>query len=281
MFRRISPFMFTGLSLLTCFTQGLPGEGGGGGGGTPPAGAPAGAPPAGAAPPAGGQQTPPAGELPPVGEPGWVKERVKQAKDSQLRETIQALGITDIEAGKKLLEDGKKAADAQKTEIQRKDDEIKALTPHKDTADRYGKYLQEQATEVLSKLTPEQQTTVKGLAGEDPIKVLQAAKLLGVAPSAAVAGAPQTGAPAGAPNGALPPGQAGIPGQGTPPTALPGAAPANTTGAHGGPPSATQSPVNHLAVWEDMKAKNPFAAGQYLLEHQAAIVEARQAKASK
>lgn len=275
MFRRISPFFFTGLSLLICNTQGLPGDGGGGGGSpTPPANAP---------PPPNGGGEPSGAPAPPQprtehgrfdSDPAWLPGRIKQAKESAQRELLQTLGVTDPEQAKKLLEEGKKSADAQKTELERRDERIKALEPAVAERDQYRAALEKRAEAELGTLPAAAQEKIKAMFGDkpDPLKVLEAVDL---ARTMGATTTPAAGAPAQGQQGQGQPGQpAGAPAQGRPPAAPP----ASTTGTPGGPPSATGSPPDHLAIWQDLKTKNPMVAGQYLLAHQQEIVEAQQAK---
>ncbi len=279
MFRRLSPFVFNGLLLASCFTQGLPGDNAGGGGGqTPPAGGAGAGNGAGAA--SGSAAVPGVG---PEGrmangqfEPDWFNGRIKQAKENAERELLERLGVPDAAAAAKLLDEGKKAADAQKTELQRKDDKIKELEPHKAQAETYRNALSTRAETELKTLPEAAQVSIKALLGDspDPIKVLAAVDMARAMAPAAAAGAGQgQGANAGGQQGQGQPGQAAS-GQGKPP-AQPAA---NTTGALGGPPSANGSPPDHLATWTDMQSKNPFAAAQYFLQNQQAIVQAQQAK---
>ncbi len=269
MFRKMSPFLFSGLLPALCSIQGLPGADVGGGG-TPPA------PPAGGTPAAAGAPAPDPKTNSGQFDPNWLNDRLTQAKRNAEADLLKDLGVSDKDAAKKLLADGKTAADAQKTELQRKDDEIKALQPHKAQADTYRTALQLRADTELKTLPEAAQTRIKSLVGEgaDPLKVLEAVDLArAMAPAA---GAP-AGTNAGGQQGQGQPGQGSAPGQGQPqPPVVP--AGANTTGALGGPPSAGGSPPDHLAIWTDMQGKNPMAAAQYFLANQQAIVSAQQAK---
>lgn len=240
-------------------------------GGAPPVGTPA--PPAGAAPPAGG--TPPKEAGNGQFEPGWLNDRIAQAKRSAETELLKKLGVDDPEAAAKILAEGKKAIDANKTELEKKDEQIKSLEKTAKKADGYQKKLSERAQAELSQLPAAAQEKIKALVGDDadPIKLLETIDLA----KAMGGGAPQQ--PAGAPSGAPQPGQPqGTPaGQGKPPVP----APANTSGAAGGPPSAPGSPTDHLAVYRDMQSKNPMAAAHYMLANQQAIVEAMQKENQK
>jgi len=279
MFRRNrSPFMFSGILPLLCYAQGLPG--GFGAGGEPPVNGGGQAPPA--APASSGGATPPAAAAPPADpakpnpgqfEPGWLNDRVEQAKRAERTELLKQLGVTDVEAAKAMLEEGKKAKDATKSEVQRLQEQIDALTPTKAQAENYQKQLDTIATTELKKLPPAAQERIKALVGEkpDPIKLLDA---IGLANA-------MTEAPGGTPagqQGQQAPGQTpGAPGQGTtPPAPPPMAPPANTTGALGGPPSAPRTPTDHFAHWQWLQEKQPMRAAAYYLEHQNEIVAKQQ-----
>lgn len=284
-FRRLSPFTFLGLLPLDCFTQGLPGTdgggggAGGGGGGAPPAqgGTPAAGGTAAGQPANGGAGGTTPAPNPGQFEPGWLNERIGQAKTSARTDLLKELGVPDVDAAKKLLEDGKKAVDANKTELQRKDDRIRELEPVKAQADTYREALGKRASAELGRLPQQAQDKIKAMFGDnpDPIKVLEAidlANAMATGTQGSAGGQHGQGQPAGgAPQqGATPPN--GV--QGTPPAAPP----ANTTASAGGPPSATGSPPDHYAIWMEMREKNPMAAAQYLIANQAAIVAASQAK---
>lgn len=265
-FLRHSAFLFNGLLPLACFTQGTPGDGGGGG--TPPV-----------QPPANPAGTPPAVNPPqPRNEggqfdtdPTWLPGRIKQAKENAEKEVLASLGVKDVEAAKKLLDEGKKAADAQKTELQRKDDEITSLKPAVAERDQYRDALTTRANAELATLPEAAQASIKLMLGDkpDPIKVLNAVDMARamVPASAPPAGQQGQGQPGAAPS-------APLQGQAKPP--VPPAA--NTSGAQGGPPSADGSPPDHHAAWQAMQAKNPMAAAHYFLAHEAEIVAAQQAK---
>lgn len=291
--RHLNPFFFAGLLPLLCSTQGGdPGQFQPAGGGTPPAPAATptagGAPPAANAPPAGGAGgTPGQGQPPPAGgdqgrndagqfQPAWLNDRIKQARESERRELLSTLGVTDPEAAKKLLEEGKKAVDATKSELQRKDEENKTLKAQADKATEYEKGLKTRADAAMAKLSPEAQAKVTAVAGADPLKVLDTIDLLTTLGPPPAAGAQAGGTPGTTPNGQQGQGQPApaAPGQGKPPVQPA----ASTTAALGGPPSANGSPPDHLAIWQDMVSKNPLAASHYYLANQRAIVEAQQQK---
>lgn len=232
------------------------GEGqGGGGGAPPPAGTGQQAPPAGAAPPAGGD-----GKGSGQFEPGWLNERIAQAKRAAEADLLKRLGTTDPEAAAKAIAKAKELEDAQKSELQRKDEELKAATQAATQAKTYQDALTRRVQADLAQLPEAAQEKVKALAGDDPIKLMDAIDLVRAVGATAPAGQQ---APAGAPQQRPP----------VPPAA-------NTTNAAGGPPSAPGSATDHLAVWRDMQGKNPMAAAHYFLAHQADIVAAQQKQTS-
>lgn len=272
---RNNPFLFTGLLPLLCSTQGLPGDGASGGG-TPPA-----APPAGAAADTQQPQTPPAGDN--AGrddkgqfQPAWLNERVAQAKRNAEAEVLKRLGVSDVDAAAKAIAKAKELEDASKSELQRKDDRIKALEPHEQQAKSYRDALDKRAQVELARLPPAAQERIKAIAGDDPIKVLESVDL--ALAMSGQQGTTQQGTPAAGQQGQPPPGQS-APAQGSS-TQQQGKPPvppaANTSGALGGPPSANGSPPDHLAIWKDMQTKNPMAAAHYFIAHQDVIVAAQQ-----
>jgi hypothetical protein len=259
MLRRRSAFNVSSLlPALLCSAQGLPGEGGGG---TPPT------PPASGTAPAG-ESAGNAGQF----KPEWLNERIAQAKTNAAAEAraslLKELGVPDAAAAAKLLEDGKKAADAQLTELQRRDARIKELEPATAQAAALRDALAKRVGVELATLPEAAQASIKALAGDDPIKVLEAIDL-----AKAMAGAPTATPPSGAPQPAP-----AAPAQGTKPPVAPAA---NTTAAAGGPPSAAGSPPDHLAVWQGYLDKgNPMAAAQYFAGHEQEIVAAKLQKSS-
>lgn len=254
---------------------------GSGEGGTPAGGAP---PAAGA--PAGGssQQQPKAGDSGDKGdgkgnpgqfEPGWLNDRIAQAKRAAQQELLQQLGITDPEEAKKVVTEGKKALDASKTDLERKDDEIKALRTVAGEAKTLREKLTARAEAELAALPEAARDRVKALAGDDPVKLLDAIDLARAMAGGSQQQTQQTNTTGQQGASSAP---AGAPAQGGKPPVPPAA---NTTGAAGGPPSAPGSPTDHLAVWRDMQGKNPLAAAHYYLANQAAIVEQQQKTANQ
>lgn len=244
-------------------------------GGTPPAnGASNGAPPPageanGGAPPAKGEGSGNPNSNPGQFKPEWLNDRIAQAKRAERDAVLKELGITDPNAAKQLLEAGQKAIDATKSELQRKDEENQALRTVADQAKVYGDALTKRATAELNKLPEEARERVKAIAGDDPVKLLETIDLALTMGTKAGADSGNAGGQSGQ---GQPAGQ-GAPQQGQKQPVPPAA---NTTGAAGGPPSASGSETDHLAVWRDMQSKNPFAAAQYFLAHQTAIVEQQQ-----
>lgn len=244
---RLAPFVLSALPQRRLFPDPAPDPGGEGGKGAPP-------PP----PPAKVEGAPPPAKDGNSGQfsPDWLNDRLAQAKRSAETDLLKSLGYTDAAAAKKAGDDLKKLQDASKTESERKDEELKTANAKAKEADAYKTLLAGRAEQELLTLPDAARASIKALAGDDPVKLLNAidlAKAMATPPPAA----------------------------GTPP--VPGAKapvppPANTSNAGGNPDGATTSPVNHLAVWRDYKAKNPFAAAQYMLMHQQAIVAGLEAE---
>lgn len=253
------------------------GEGGAPAGGAPPAnGAPAGGSSSQQQPPKGGESGDGKGGdgkgNPGQFEPGWLNDRIAQAKRAAQQELLQQLGIQDPEEAKKVVTEGKKALDASKTDLERKDDEIKALRAVAGEAKTLREKLTARADAELAALPEAARERVKALAGDDPVKLLDAIDLA----RAMSGGSQQQQSTTGQQGASSAP--AGAPAQGGKPPVPPAA---NTTGAAGGPPSAPGSPTDHLAVWRDMQGKNPLAAAHYYLANQAAIVEQQQKTANQ
>jgi hypothetical protein len=212
------------------------------------AAAPAAAP---AAPPATTVEGAPAGAPP---DPNWLKQRFAQNEKAAQAKLLKDLGVTTVDEAKAKIEASKKLEDEKKSEIQRAQDQVKALEPVAQRGKKLEETVNAYAAREMATLTEAQRTTVVGLAGEDPaaqletIEKLKAGGLLAPpAPPPPAAGAPP--APA---RPAVPP-------------------PASTTSAGGAPPPASASTPDHKAVYESLQKTNPVAASHYALRHEDAI----------
>lgn len=244
---RLAPFLLLGMPLTRHQPEPAPDPGG--------EGAPKGAP---ATPPAAG--TPPTAAPPGQFQEGWLNDRLAQAKRSAEADLLKSLGFSDAEAAKKAVAKSKELEDAAKTDAQRKDDELKAANAKAGDADTYRTLLAARAETELKTLPEAAQVSIKLLAGDDPVKLLNAIDIARTM-AAPTAPAAVTTTPVVVAKPPLTPA-------------------ANTVGTAGGPASAPGSPVDHLAAWEDLKVKNPYAAAQYLMAHERAITDARTLKAT-
>lgn len=226
----------------------------------PAAGTPApAAPPTNAAPPAvtAAPAAPPpaaAGPTPQVGEPDWLNGRIAQAKTNAVADLVKSLGVASVDEAKAAVEASRAAADAKKS-VEQKNAEINtALAVERERASGYEAIIKARAAAELATLTPEQRAAVEALAGDDVGSQLVAIDTLRPTWSKATATAPTAPAPK--------------------------PAPASTTGATGAP-AANAGPapqIDHAAVYDDLKVRNPMFAAHYQERHAAEITAARKAK---
>lgn len=214
--------------------------------GTPPPAVPAQVPPAAPAVAIAPPAAPPA-----PGEPEWLNDRIAQSKRSEREAVLRELGVTDVGAAKTALDAAKKAADAQKTDAQRAADLETQLTTANATIESQRAVLVQRAAVELATLTAEQQDIIKDLAGDDADAQLLAIGRL--RPSWT------TAAPAAAPG------------------AKPVAPPASTTAAPAAPlaNAAPPEPLNHAAVYDELKIRNPMAASAFYSAYAPQIAAAR------
>jgi hypothetical protein len=209
--------------------------------------------PAAAAPAA----TPPAATVEPTtakeGDPNWLKQRIEQNSKSTQAKFLKDLGVTTIEEAKAKIEAAKKLEDDKKSEIQRVQDQLKALEPEAEKAKRLETTVTAYAAREMGALTEAQKTTIIGLAGEDPAKQLETIEKL---KAGGLLAAPP---PAPAATTAAPAGKQSVP------------APVSTTGAGGAPTPASPTSPDHKAVYEKLRDTNPMAAAHYALRNEKAI----------
>jgi hypothetical protein len=205
--------------------------------------APAAPPPAPPAPaPVGGER-----------EPGWLNERLAQAKKNGGAEAqsalLKELGVTDVAAAKAAIAAAAAAAEANKSELQKAQERATAAEAGAKRATELDAVVSRRATSEMEALTEAQRTTVVGLAGQD------AARQLDTIDQLRRGGLITTVAPTPPPSPPAPPAPAGKP---------PVPAPASTTAAGAAPPPAGPNNVDHKAVYEAMSISNPVAAAHYL-----------------
>jgi hypothetical protein len=212
-----------------------------------PAAAPAAAPTSASATPvaAPAPAPAPAAASPEVADPKWLNERIAKAKASAEAATLKALGVQSVDDAKAKIAAAQKAEDDKKTELEKKEERIKALEPSAAEATRLKEMAARLATGALSLLTAEQQAAVKALAGDDAARQLETIEALrptwGTA-AAAAAAAPAAGAAAAGTAAAKP----------------------ATTAPPAGAPAGTSPAAPHArTVWETTRAQNPFAAAAF------------------
>lgn len=206
---------------------------------------PAAAPVAAAAPAAAAAVTTEAVTTAAAGEPAWLKARLEQAE----RSALHKLGVTDVEAAKKVLAEANALAESRKTAEQKAADAANEARVAMAETERLRGTVSEMASRMLIGLTDEQRAAVIEIAGDDPsqrVKTIHALQ-----PVWAKATAPAAGAAA--------------------PAAAAKPAPASTAPNGGQPGDGTTSPVNHRAVYEATRDSNPFAAAIQGSQHKADI----------
>lgn len=175
-------------------------------------------------------------------EPAWLPKRLEQAQRAAQTALLKELGIDSSDAAKAQLAELKELKQAQLSDQEKMEQRLAELEPAAARTQALEESLAGYAERELSALTEAQQTAVKGLAGDDPAKVLSTIESL--RPTWAQA-APETPSKPEEP----------------PP------APA-TTGHAGGPPATgKQSPPDLAAEYARLRKENPFAAAQLLKEH--------------
>lgn len=136
-------------------------------------------------------------------------KRLADARDSGVKEALKALGVEKIEDAKALLDFAKQAKDAQKTEFEKLQDQIKALEPKAQKAEAYEKLVADMVTAQFEGLPDAAKAAIDKVANGDPqerlrmMNVMRDAGLLNPGPpkppapaNAAPASAPPSPAPA-------------------------------------------------------------------------------------
>ncbi len=182
---------------------------------------------------------------PPAVDPNWFKPRLDQAKRAAETALLATLGVKDTAEATALLEAARAAKEAQKTELERKDEKIKSLESASARLAEYEQTIKARAEFELAQLTDSQRASVTALAGADMAKTLSTIDVL--KPTWVVAPAPAV---------ATPPAAAVVvpPVNSAPPPNAPGG---NVSG----------SPPDHKAVFKSLKdSGNGVAAAAYLNE---------------
>lgn len=171
----------------------------------------------------------------PEAEPKWLPERLAQAERSAEKKLLERFGVSDFEAVSKAIATAKATEEANKT-AEQKAIELAATNLRLTTAsEEQAKVIADHASKLFTALTPEQQTAVKAIAGEDPLKTLSTINALASSwgtPSAVVLPTVNTG-----------------PGRSMPVSIE------------------TPGTTDHSAVYQSLAASNPFAAANYAKQH--------------
>jgi hypothetical protein len=196
-------------------------------------------------------------QAPPVGEPGWLKDRLESARATERNRLLQELGVTDVGAARNAIEASRSVPELR-TQYDRAQERIK-----------------EHAARQMSILSPEQQATIRELpgVGDDPSAQLAAIDVMQKRHGWAqplVSGSVQTKADAEAARQELV--AAGVTttpaGKTVPQTPEPTVAPATTAPPAGSAPaSATPAAGDWKAQYAAMRDKNPYAAARIGAEH--------------
>lgn len=192
-------------------------------------------------------------------DPSWLNPRLERERATERGKLLKELGVTDPAAAKQILADAAAAAEAKKTAEQRANEAGTRATALEAENVRLREATTTYANAQMAALTVEQQTAVRAIAPDtDP-----AGQLRTIAALAPTWGKPA--APTATASGTLPAAPATTL---APTTATP---PASGTAPPAGPAPGSVSPVDHKAVYADLKSKNPHAASLYLNQHHAAI----------
>lgn len=175
----------------------------------------------------------PAG-TPPGDEPAWLGPRLERERAKVLKD----LGIESPEEAKKAIEAARAAAEAQKSDAQKRGELETTLKNERAEKQAMAEALGAYAKSQMGALTEAQRNAVVAVAGEDPAKQLKTIDAL--RPTWAGAAAPA--APADPPP------------------------PKNTAPAPAAPKDGAPSPPpDAKAIYETLKATNPILASRYAL----------------
>ena len=191
--------------------------------------------------------TPPAAVVPPApasaADPAWLPDRIAQAKRSAEADLLKSLGFESPEAAKAAGAAAKAAADANKSAEQRAAEATTQAATSKAQADAALTVVGSHAGRQMAALSPERQTAVKAIAGDDPVKQLSAIDAL----------LPTWGAAATATAAAV--------------TATAIAAGASTSAAGGAPMPATTVAPDKAQTLESLEKSNPMLAATFALRN--------------
>lgn len=172
----------------------------------------------------------------PNAEPTWLAGRLERER----KQVLKDLGIDNADELKQLIADQKAVKDAAKSDAQKRGELETTLASERAKITELNEALGALAQGQMASLTEAQRNAVAGIAGNDPakqIKTIEALRSTWASTSAPAPAAPE------------PPRQ----------TAAQPNAPASVT--------TTSSPVDHKAIWAELKDVNPVAASRYALEN--------------
>lgn len=170
------------------------------------------------------------------GEPAWLAPRLERERAKVLKD----LGIDSPEEAKKAIEAARAAAEAQKSDAQKRGELESTLKSERAEKQAMAEALGAYAKSQMGALTEEQRNAVAALAGEDPAKQLKTIEAL--KPTWAGAAAPA------APAAALP---------------VKDTAPAPAAPKDGAP----SAPPDAKAIHEELQKTNPVLAARYALSN--------------
>ena len=175
----------------------------------------------------------------PVDDPKWLAARLEQNE----RALLKKLGVENVTDVEKAMVDYRAKLEADKSEATKNAERIAELTKANGRLAEVEGVVKARADIELSGLDEAKRAAVKAIAGEDPAKVLSAIDALKPTWVTAPVVAPVTPA--------------------TPVVVQP----ASTAPARTAPGGDAASPVDHKAVYDALKTKNPFQAADYLTAH--------------
>jgi len=187
------------------------------------------------------------------GDPEWLPQRLEQARRAMLRD----LGMENVDDAKMAMAELKKRRESELSEIDQLKSRLEELEPKAGERDTLRNLVEAQAVASLGVLTEIQRKAVLDISGEDPASQLKTIERLAPTWHSAEVEKKQ----ADALSAPVPP-------------------PANTHQNSQAPkPANGEMTTNHLATYESLQERNPFAASQYYLKHYGAISQAQKARA--
>jgi hypothetical protein len=177
----------------------------------------------------------------PETDPQWLAKRLERERTNERTKFLKSMGFESEEAAKKAATDLAANEEAKKSTEQRALEATQRANAAVAEQARLLKPITEYAARMMVGLTPDQQTVVKQLAGDDPAKQLETITALAPTWASAIApAAPAVPAPAAVP-----------------------ALPATTAPAATAPSGNTPAPADPRGVYEQTRKLNPFEAAAF------------------